>query len=110
MIVGSVVYIVEGSVNPHLNNIPKGIYWAISTLTTVGYGDVTTDTPFGKFLATLVMIMGYGVIAVPTGIVTAEISGRVMNLKEVITKICKRCRQSEHHTDSIFCHRCGEKL
>ena len=110
MIIGSVLYIVEGGVNPQLNNIPKGIYWAIVTLTTVGYGDVTPITPLGKFLATIVMIMGYGVIAVPTGIVTAEISGRVMNLKEVVVKNCNECGQSEHHTKSIYCHHCGTKL
>jgi voltage-gated potassium channel len=110
MIIGSVLYIVEGAVNPNLNNIPKGIYWAIVTLTTVGYGDVTPITTFGKFLSTIVMIMGYGVIAVPTGIVTAEISGRVMNMKEVISRNCDNCGQSEHHKESIFCHKCGENL
>lgn len=110
MIVGSLLYIVEGNTNPSLDNIPKGIYWAIVTLTTVGYGDVTPITPFGKFLATLVMIMGYGVIAVPTGIVTAEISGRVMNMKEVIFQDCPSCGQGEHHTGAIYCHICSEKL
>lgn len=110
IIIGSLLYIVEGGSNPNIDNIPKGIYWAIVTLTTVGYGDVTPITPLGKFLATIVMIMGYGVIAVPTGIVTAEISGRVMNLKEVIFKNCENCEQIEHHTESIFCHRCGTAL
>ena len=110
MIIGSVLYIVEGGVNPNLDNIPKGIYWAIVTLTTVGYGDVTPITFFGKFLAVVVMVMGYGVIAVPTGIVTAEISGRVMNLKEVKFVECSQCGQGEHHTKATFCHRCGEKL
>jgi voltage-gated potassium channel len=110
MIIGSVLYIVEGGTNPKLNNIPKGIYWAIVTLTTVGYGDVTPITPFGKFLATVVMIMGYGVIAVPTGIVTAEISSRVMNMKEIIFKECKSCGQVEHHTEAIFCHKCSASL
>ena len=110
MIIGSLLYIVEGNTNPNLNNIPKGIYWAIVTLTTVGYGDITPITPFGKFLATAVMIMGYGVIAVPTGIVTAEISGRVMNLKEVISKECSNCGQEEHHTNATYCHNCSEKL
>lgn len=110
MILGSMLYIVEGDINPKLDNIPKGIYWAIVTLTTVGYGDVTPITPFGQFLATLIMIMGYGVIAVPTGIVTAEISGRVMNLKEVKFAECKSCGQGEHHTGAVFCHKCGEVL
>ena len=110
IIIGSLMYIVEGGVNDKIDNIPKGIYWAIVTLTTVGYGDVTPVTPFGQFLSTVVMIMGYGVIAVPTGIVTAEISGRVMNLKEVEFKQCENCDQSEHHTGSLFCHRCGGTL
>lgn len=110
MIIGSVLYIVEGGTNPAMDNIPKGIYWAIVTLTTVGYGDVTPITAFGKFLAAMVMVMGYGVIAVPTGIVTAEISGRVMNLKEVIFTDCEHCGQQEHHTGALFCHICGEQL
>lgn len=110
LIIGSVMYIVEGDSNPQLDNIPKGVYWSIVTLTTVGYGDVTPITPFGKFLATIVMIMGYGVIAVPTGIVTAEISGRVMQMKEVIFMECPHCQQTEHHTAAIFCHRCGNSL
>jgi voltage-gated potassium channel len=110
MIIGSLMYIVEGDLNPKMDNIPKGIYWAIVTLTTVGYGDITPITTLGKFLATIVMIMGYGVIAVPTGIVTAEISGRVMNLKEVFIQICPNCEQSEHHTGAKYCHRCSEPL
>jgi len=110
LIIGAVLYIVEGGTNPQLDNIPKGVYWSIVTLTTVGYGDVTPITPFGKFLATIVMIMGYGVIAVPTGIVTAEISGRVMQMKEVIFVACPICQQAEHHTAAIFCHRCGNSL
>lgn len=110
IIIGSLMYMVESSHNPLFPNIPAGIYWAIATLTTVGYGDITPVTPFGKFLATLVMILGYGVIAVPTGIVTAEISGRVMNRKEVEFKSCPRCGQTEHHTRAVFCHRCGAQL
>lgn len=110
LIIGSLMYIVEGHINPNLNNIPKGVYWAVVTLTTVGYGDITPITALGKFLATLVMIMGYGVIAVPTGIVTAEISGRVMNLKEIIFQKCPTCEQAEHHTNSTYCHNCATKL
>ncbi|MCB0532974.1 MAG: ion transporter [Lewinellaceae bacterium] len=110
IIIGSLMYMVESPHNPAFSNIPAGIYWAIVTLTTVGYGDITPLTTFGKFLATLVMILGYGVIAVPTGIVTAEISGRVMNLKDVVFKECARCRQTEHHTGAVYCHRCGSKL
>lgn len=110
MIIGSMLYIVEADVNPDLDNIPKGIYWAIVTLTTVGYGDVTPVTTLGKFLAAMVMIMGYGVIAVPTGIVTAEISGRILNLKEVKQQLCPNCDTEEHHTNAVFCHHCGSEL
>ena len=110
LIIGSILYIIEGGVNPNLNNIPKGIYWAIVTLTTVGYGDVVPITTIGKLLAGIVMVMGYGVIAVPTGIVTAEISGRVMNLKEVKYVMCENCGQSEHHSAAEFCHRCSKIL
>jgi voltage-gated potassium channel len=110
VIIGSIMYMVEGPHNVNLDNIPKGVYWAIVTLTTVGYGDVTAITPFGKFLSTIVMIMGYGVIAVPTGIVTAEISGRVMNKKEVVFIDCKNCNKGEHHTEAVFCHSCGHTL
>ncbi|TNE66878.1 MAG: ion transporter [Bacteroidetes bacterium] len=110
IIIGALMYMVEFPHNPAFSNIPAGIYWAIVTLTTVGYGDVTPVSAFGKFLATLVMILGYGVIAVPTGIVTAEISGRVMNLKDFEYRECQRCGQTEHHVGAQHCHRCGARL
>ncbi len=110
IIIGSLMYMVEFPHNPAFSSIPAGIYWAIATLTTVGYGDITPVTPVGKTLATLVMILGYGVIAVPTGIVTAEITGRVMNLKEIEFRTCPRCGQNEHHTGATFCHHCGARL
>ncbi|MCF6237810.1 MAG: ion channel [Candidatus Marinimicrobia bacterium] len=110
MIIGSILYIVEGGSNPDMDNIPKSIYWAVVTMTTVGYGDVTPITPLGKMLATLVMIMGYGILAVPTGIVTAEISGRVIKMRDVIFKKCPNCGQNEHHKDADYCHKCSEEL
>lgn len=110
MLIGTLMYMVEGSTNAEFSNIPQGIYWAIVTLTTVGYGDITPVTGLGKFFATLIMILGYGVIAVPTGIVTAEISGRVMNLKEVEYHECDNCGQQEHHSRARFCHHCGSGL
>ncbi|MEZ4967205.1 MAG: ion transporter [Saprospiraceae bacterium] len=110
ILIGSFMYMVEGRHNPQITSIPNGIYWAIVTLTTVGYGDIVPVTPLGKMLASMVMILGYGIIAVPTGIVTAEISGRVMNLKEVEFIECRYCGQQEHHTHAVFCHRCGKKL
>lgn len=109
VIVGSALYMVEGGHNPEFRSIPHGIYWAIVTLTTVGYGDIAPITPLGRFLATLVMITGYGVIAVPTGIVTAEISNRVLHLGRGKLK-CAACGELNHIRHSKFCHNCGKKL
>ena len=110
LIIGSILYIVEGGINPHLDNIPKGIYWAIVTLTTVGYGDVTPMTAVGKFLATVVMVMGYAVIAVPTGIITAEITSHIFNKKEGRQRECPTCEQAEHPLGAVYCFRCGTRL
>jgi voltage-gated potassium channel len=110
IILGSLMYMVEGHLNENYSNIPKGIYWAITTLTTVGYGDVVPFTPMGRLFATMVMILGYGVIAVPTGIVTAEISSRVMKMKEIMELDCANCGQREHQKSAIYCHRCSEDL
>ncbi len=115
VLIGSLMYLVEGSVNPAVDNIPKGIYWAIVTLTTVGYGDITPITPFGRFCAMTIMILGYGVIAVPTGIVTAEISNKVFDhsgrdARLETGRTCNRCREDKHITDAHYCHRCGEEF
>ncbi len=111
ILIGSLLYLVEGRVNPGFDNIPKGIYWAIVTLTTVGYGDIAPITPLGRFCALAIMIMGYGIIAVPTGIVTAEISNKVFQRSITpVEKDCKRCAEKKHLEQSNFCHRCGEPL
>ncbi len=110
VLIGSLLHLVEGQVNPNFDNIPKGIYWAIVTLTTVGYGDITPITPIGRFCATIIMVMGYGVIAVPTGIVTAEISLKVRELMFDSSKRCSRCYNQQHHPNATFCHSCGEEL
>ena len=89
-------------------SIPSGIYWAITTLTTVGFGDITPATGFGKFIASFVMIMGYGVIAVPTGIVTFEIASTVKAMKE--NRECNGCGHHNHEADANYCKSCGEKL
>jgi voltage-gated potassium channel len=109
IIIGSAQYMVEGGRNPEFKSIPHGIYWAIVTLTTVGYGDIAPITPFGRMLATVVMIMGYGVIAVPTGIVTAEISNRVLHLGRM-QKQCSNCGELMHVRNAAFCHNCGQDL
>lgn len=110
VVLGAMLYMVEGGKNPAFSSIPKGIYWAIVTLTTVGYGDITPITPLGQFLAAAVMVLGYGIIAVPTGIVTAEISSRVMNLKEFKYQRCSHCGTTEHYRTARYCHHCGQPL
>jgi voltage-gated potassium channel len=104
VILGSLMYLVEGEANG-FTSIPRGIYWAVVTLTTVGYGDISPQTNMGQFLASIVMIVGYGIIAVPTGIVTAEI---VHVGRNRVT--CKGCETRDHLADAVFCRRCGERL
>lgn len=108
-IIGSLMYLVEGGLeDTDFENIPKGIYWAVVTLTTVGYGDITPKSGIGQFLSAIVMILGYAVIAVPTGIVSAEfISKRRGGLT---TQACRYCGQEGHADDAIYCKYCGEKL
>ncbi len=104
VILGSLMYLVEGEEHG-FTSIPRSIYWAIVTLTTVGYGDISPQTNLGQFLASVIMIMGYGIIAVPTGIVTAEIvSGQGNRLT------CPRCDSSDHRADAVYCLHCGERL
>lgn len=110
MIVGSLMYLVEGGVeNTKFTSIPRSIYWAIVTLTTVGYGDIAPVTNMGQFLAAIVMIMGYGVIAVPTGIVTSEIVN-VKNESQISTQHCTTCSHDGHDADAEYCKFCGEEL
>lgn len=107
VILGSFMYVIEGAEHG-FTSIPQSIYWAIITLTTVGYGDIVPQTPLGQGLASLVMIMGYGIIAVPTGIVTAEIT---YASKEMMTsRVCSQCSAEGHDLDAEFCKHCGEKL
>jgi voltage-gated potassium channel len=107
LIVGALMHLVEGP-EAGFTNIPMGMYWAIVTLTTVGYGDVAPQTPLGRFLAAGVMIIGYGIIAVPTGIVTAEIvsASRVM----AQGRRCGACARAGHDADALHCKYCGAEL
>ena len=107
LIVGALMYVVEGPAHG-FTNIPIGIYWAIVTLTTVGYGDVSPATPLGKALAGLVMILGYGIIAVPTGIVTTELGRASAPTREI--RPCPSCGTEHHEPDAAFCRRCGTAL
>tara|TARA_R100000027_G_scaffold63204_2_gene55741 strand:+ start:3879 stop:4715 length:837 start_codon:yes stop_codon:yes gene_type:complete len=109
---GTLMYLIEGGNNPGFNSIPNSVYWAIVTMTTVGYGDVAPLTPLGKMVASLIMLSGYAIIAVPTGIVTAHItraerSGDSLLLPQ---RKCKNCELSGHTEEAQFCRRCGDKL
>ena len=106
VIIGSMMYLVEGEANG-FTSIPRSIYWAVVTLTTVGYGDISPQTNLGQFLATGVMILGYSIIAVPTGIVTAEIG---KSMRTVSTQVCPECSGEGHDHDAVHCKFCGAKL
>ena len=106
VIFGSIMYLIEGEKNG-FTSIPVSIYWAVVTLTTVGYGDIAPATGLGQFLASVVMIMGYAIIAVPTGIVTSE----MMRYSESSnTQVCSNCMLDKHENDALYCKRCGTKL
>ena len=107
LVLGSLMYVVEGPENG-FTSIPLSVYWAIVTLTTVGYGDVSPHTPVGQALASAVMILGYGIIAVPTGIVTVEL-GNIAR-EGLGGRTCPRCGLPRHEPDSRFCRRCGAEL
>jgi voltage-gated potassium channel len=108
IILGSVMYMVEGRVNG-FSSIPESIYWAIVTITTVGYGDISPVTPLGKFIASIMMFIGYGIIAVPTGIVTTEMT-IAHNAKGHGSETCPGCGKEGHDRDAKFCKICGSKL
>ena len=106
VVIGATMYVVEGEANG-FSSIPRSIYWAIVTLTTVGYGDIAPRTVLGQFLASLVMILGYGVIAVPTGIVSLELQQAVRAQRSTP---CTGCKLADHAQDAVFCRRCGTRL
>lgn len=107
VILGSVMYIVEGGKNG-FTSIPKSVYWAVVTLTTVGYGDIAPQTALGQFISTIVMILGYGIIAIPTGIVTSEMAKGTF--KSTNSKSCTNCSAEGHEDDALFCRHCGNSI
>jgi voltage-gated potassium channel len=107
IILGTVMYMVEGPENG-FTNIPVSIYWTIVTLTTVGFGDITPLTPLGQLISSIVMILGYGIIAVPTGIVTSEIISK--KKPDSNTQACPDCGTNNHTDDANFCYHCGANL
>jgi voltage-gated potassium channel len=104
---GTVMYVIEGPQNG-FTSIPLSIYWAVSTMTTVGYGDIVPQTGAGRVVATLMMLMGWGVLAVPTGIVTAEMTSQ--RLRARTGRSCSQCAAGEHAEDARFCRVCGAGL
>jgi voltage-gated potassium channel len=108
IILGSIMYLAEKQQNG-FKSIPASIYWAIVTITTVGYGDIAPVTPTGKFIASVIMLLGYGIIAVPTGIVTTEMVA-LSRLRKHGTETCPGCGKEGHDADAKFCKHCGEKL
>lgn len=108
IIFGTIIYLVEGPKNG-FTSIPLSMYWAIVTLTTVGYGDLSPSTPLGQFIASFVMILGYGIIAVPTGIVTSAITAQDLKT-QTHTQTCPQCLTDSHMADAEFCHKCGGNL
>lgn len=111
VIIGSLMYLVEGGSNVGFSSIPRSVYWAIVTLTTVGYGDITPQTNIGQFLSAIVMILGYAIIAVPTGIVTNElVNTNTGSNKSTNTQACRYCTEEGHADDALYCKYCGEIL
>lgn len=104
---GAIMYVVEGPENG-FSSIPKSIYWTIVTLTTVGYGDITPHTVLGQIVAAMAMLTGYSIIAVPTGIITAELAQEMNREKKVLT--CRSCARSGHDADALHCKYCGTEI
>jgi voltage-gated potassium channel len=108
VILGSLMYMIE-SPREGFNSIPEGVYWAIVTMTTTGYGDVLPATVTGKFVASFMMLLGYAIIAVPIGIITTEMTLAIKN-RMMGHEVCKNCHKYGHDLDADFCKFCGEKL
>jgi len=108
IILGTIMYMIETEKNSDFTSIPRSIYWAIVTLTTVGYGDIAPVTSIGQFIASIVMILGYAIIAVPTGMVTAQMIKS--DSKSISNKSCSNCSKEGHDSDAKFCKFCGESI
>jgi len=107
VVVGTMMYVIEGEKHG-FTSIPISIYWAVVTLTTVGYGDLAPATVIGRALAVVLMLTGYGIIAVPTGIVTAELTRAIA--QPISTQACPACGAGGHEADAVYCRRCGSRL
>ena len=108
LIMGTLMYVVEGPVNG-FTSIPLSVYWAVTTMTTVGFGDITPQTDLGRVVASVMMLLGWGTLAVPTGIVSAEFTAQRM-LREPTTRTCHECLSEGHSPNAKFCRDCGAEL
>jgi voltage-gated potassium channel len=108
IILGTIMYLIEGPKNG-FTSIPYSMYWAIVTLTTVGYGDISPHTPLGQFIASIVMVLGYGIIAIPTGIFTSEMAKQNIKI-HTNTQSCPHCLADNHLDNAEYCYQCGQKL
>ena len=108
LVMGTLMYVVEGAANG-FHSIPVAIYWAISTMTTVGFGDIVPKTDVGRFIASVMMLLGWGVLAVPTGIVSAEFTAQRVR-RETTTRACHECLSEGHEAQARFCKDCGAPL
>jgi len=108
IIFGTLMYLIEGEISG-FTSIPRSIYWAIVTMTTVGYGDIAPQTPLGQLIASVIMILGYGIIAIPTGIVSSEMT-KSNNDVDANTQSCKSCASDNHKDKADFCYKCGSQL
>ncbi len=106
-IFGALIYVIEGPKNG-FTSIPQSIYWAIVTITTVGYGDLVPQTAFGKAIASMTMLLGYSILAVPTGIITAELNQEMSSHRALVK--CPNCSKAGHEADALYCKHCGGEL
>ncbi|MEA5110954.1 hypothetical protein SDC9_17961 [bioreactor metagenome] len=109
VVIGAIMYVIEGP-KYGFRDIPTSIYWAVVTLTTVGYGDISPQTGVGQFFASVVMVLGYAIIAVPTGIMTVELSAIHRKKNAPTTKVCPECMHEGHDDDARYCKYCGQKF
>jgi voltage-gated potassium channel len=107
VIFGAVMFFIEGE-EAGFTSIPRSVYWTIVTLTTVGYGDIAPQTPLGQGMASVIMILGYGIIAVPTGIYASELTQAIQRRRSL--RVCPACQLVGHETDASYCKRCGASL
>lgn len=107
---GTLLYVVEGGPGTAFSSIPTSVYWAITTVSTVGFGDISPQTNLGRAIASVTMLIGWGILAVPTGIVTSEMTAQRFSMRRVTTRTCRECLTTGHDADAKYCMHCAERL